>query len=266
MNVVGLIAGHVVLAVAAPPITAPIPPNAPAPTQVALTVAEEDRFAARLEAVDAAMSTVADLRADFEQRRHTPLLKKPLVSKGTVLTKGERVRWDTATPRASTLLIDGGLIRLFYPSDRMVEEYPAGDGFKDVAGAPLPRLSVLRERFEISRITAKELGASEDDSKLLAVRLTPKADALKSHITVVKVLIDESRPAAVKVVMIDADGEETEIVFSNVRLNEGVRDDEIELKLPEGVRVSRPLGERDAAPEREDGTSTTEPAASGGRP
>jgi outer membrane lipoprotein-sorting protein len=266
VNVLGLIAGHVALAVAAQPIAASTPPSADASAQETAKLAEEDRFDKRLEAVDAAMAKVVDLRADFEQRRHTPLLKKPLVSKGTVLTKGERVRWDTATPRASTLRIEGGLIRLFYPSDRLVEEYPAGDGFRDLAGAPLPRLSVLRERFEVSQIAARELVASEGNSMLLAIRLTPKTDALKLHVTAVKVLIDESRPAATKVVMIDPDGEETEIVFSNVKLNEGVRDDEMELKLPEGVRVSRPLGDLDAAPARQEGTSATEPAAGGEQP
>jgi outer membrane lipoprotein-sorting protein len=43
--------------------------------------------------------------------------------------------------------------------------------------------------------------------------------------------------------MTDPDGEVTEIVFRNVKLNSGVRDDEMDQKLPPGVRVSRPLGD-----------------------
>ena len=266
MNWLGHIAAHILSVVTAPPVAAPMPAPPSAPVPETAKSAEEDRFAKRLEAVDAAMAKVADLRADFEQRRHTPLLKKPLVSKGTVLTKGERVRWDTATPRASTLLIEGGVIRLHYPSDNMVEEYPAGDGFKDLAGAPLPRLSILKERFEISQIALKQLGASEENATLLAIQLKPKSEALKSHITSVKVLIDESRPAAIKVVMTDPEGEETEILFSNVKLNGGVEDDEVELKLPKGVRISRPLGEGKDAPKSEDGAAAPTPAGSGGQP
>lgn len=197
----------------------------------------------RLEAVDTAMAKVVDLRADFEQRRHTPLLKKPLVSKGEVLTKGERVRWDTATPRASSLVIGGGEIRMYYPADKLVEIYPVGEGFKDLAGAPLPRLSVLRERFDMSPLPSKEIGADESETKFMALRLTPKNADLRKHVTTVKVLLDTARGVATKVVMTDPEGEETEILFSNIRLNSGVKDDEVSLKLPDEVRVSRPLGD-----------------------
>ncbi|HZW07211.1 MAG TPA: outer membrane lipoprotein carrier protein LolA [Phycisphaerales bacterium] len=200
-------------------------------------------FQKRLNEVDAAMAKVTDLRADFEQRRKTPLLKRPLVSKGTVVTRGERVRWDTTSPRLSTMVIGGGEIRMYYPSDRLLEVYPIGAGFKDIAGAPLPRLSLLKERFELAPIPVKDLGGDEKNDRLVAVRMTPRGDDLKKHVTSVRVLIDTAKPAATKVVMTDPEGEETEIAFSNVRLNSGVKDADVELKVPEGVRVSRPLGE-----------------------
>ncbi|MBC7835826.1 MAG: outer membrane lipoprotein carrier protein LolA [Phycisphaerales bacterium] len=208
------------------------------------------------------MAQVEDLRADFEQRRHTPLLKKPLVSSGVVLTKGELVRWDTATPHASSLLIGHGSIKLYYPADKLLEVYPVGEGFKDLAGAPLPRLSVLKARFDITPLASEDLGASNEVATLLAVQLTPKSKELREHIASVRVLIDESRPAATKVVMTDPDGEVTEIVFSNVRLNTGVRDDEIDPKMPEGVRVSRPLGESKV----ETGGGKSAPDTAGARP
>lgn len=231
----------------------PSTPAAPAPSAdnaTKATVADE-AFSKRLEAVDAAMAKVVDLRADFEQRRHTLLLKKPLVSKGTVLTKGGgsgagvggRVRWDTTEPRASSMVIGDGEIRMYYPADKLVEVYPVGEGFKDLAGAPLPRLSVLKERFEVAAIGAKEMGVASVASNEVAVLLTPRSAELRKHVASVKVLIDESRPAATKVVMTDPEGEETEILFTNIRLNAGVKDDEVVLKLPEGVRVSRPLGD-----------------------
>jgi len=233
-------------------------PSAPAPSALApLTPAEaaksasdaaaKQQFETRLEVVDAAMAKVLDLRADFEQRRHTPLLKKPIVSSGVVLSMGDRVRWDTVAPRASSMLMGAGEIKMYYPADKLVEVYPVGEGFKDLAGAPLPRLSVLKAGFDIAPLTPRDLGVKDADSKLLAVLLTPKLDDIQKHVTSVKVLIDESLPAATKVVMTDRDGEETEILFTNVRLNGGVKANEFELKLPEGVRISRPLGEGQGA-------------------
>lgn len=258
-----LVCGTVGLAVQPAP-SAPSAPSSQTPglaTPAAGTEpsAAESAFVKRLEAVDAAMAKVVDLRADFEQRRHTALLKKPLVSKGVVLTKAAaggnasegRVRWDTAEPRASSMVIGDGEIRMYYPADKLVEVYPVGEGFKDLAGAPLPRLSVLRERFEIAAIGAKEMGVASVSANEVAVLLTPKSAELRKHVASVKVLIDESRPAATKVVMTDPEGEETEILFSNIRLNAGVRDEEVVLKLPDGVRVSRPLGEGKGAKENE---------------
>lgn len=240
-----------VLTAAGQPI-APFAPAAPAassePVKTAGATRDDERFVKRLEAVDAAMATVVDLRADFEQRRHTPLLKKPLVSSGVVLTKGDLVRWDTATPHASSLLIGRGAIQMYYPSEKLVEVYPIGEGFKDLAGAPLPRLSVLRARFDIAPLPSDDPGVRSRDANLLAVRLTPRSDDVRKHIASVNVFIDESRPVATRVVMTDPDGEVTEIVFSNIRLNSGVKDDEIDPKLPAGVRVSRPLGDSKGGP------------------
>lgn len=216
-----------------PTLQPPIQPADPAPEQ----------FARRLAAADAAMAKVFDLRADFEQRRRTPLLKHPLISKGTVLTKGDLVRWDTTSPRASTLMIGRGSIRMYYPADNLVEVYPVGEGFKDLAGAPLPRLSVLKERFEIAPIPPADPALKGEDPTLLGVLLTPKGADLRTHVTTVKVLIDESGPAARKVTITDPEGEETDIIFTRTRLNTGVRTQDIDLTLPDNVRVSKPLGE-----------------------
>lgn len=204
---------------------------------------EQTAFERRLEAVDDAMSKVTDLRANFEQRKRTPLLKKPMVSKGTVVTKGERVRWDTAEPRESSLVVGDGKVCLFYPADRLVEEYPAGEGFKDLAGCPLPRLAVLNQRFDIVAIPAQELGVCDPESTLLAIRLTPRGEDLQKHVESVRVLIDEATPAVIKVVITSAEGETTEILFSEVKTNFGVSDADVDLELPEGVRVSRPMGD-----------------------
>lgn len=200
-------------------------------------------FLDRLQSVDEAMARVEDLRAEFEQHRHTPLLKRPLVSKGVVLCKGDLVRWDTTSPRRSSLLIGEGSIRMYYPEDKLVEIYPLGEGFQDLAGAPLPRLSILKKRFDIVQIALKDLNAREDEPKLLAIEMTPKGQDFRRHVASVKVLIDESRPAAIKVVITDPDGEVTEIVFSHIAINGGLKREQIDLKLPENVRVSRPLGE-----------------------
>ncbi len=201
-----------------------------------------DAFDKRLESIDTAMAKVVDVRANFEQRKHTPLLKKPLVSKGTLITRGEAVRWDTQSPRRSTMLVGGGQIKLYYPDDALVEVYQVGGDAKDIASTPMPRLVLLRSRFDLSPMSAQELGALADKPHMLGVMLRPKTQELRRHVRSVEVLIDDSVPVASRVILTDAEGERTEITFSSVRVNSGTKQEEIELRLPEGVRVSRPLG------------------------
>lgn len=210
-------------------------PEAPSPVDGA--------FEKRIESIDRAMEKIVDLRADFEQRKHTPLLKKPMLSRGSLLVKGQSVRWDTREPRRSTMQISAGRLRMYYPDDQLMEVYPAREDMKDLGGALLPRLLALRARFEITAASQKELGAEEGNPHLLAVLLTPKDEAMRRHVQSVRVLIDDTGPVATRAVMTDAEGEMTEISFSHIRINAGVGQEEIELQLPEGVRVSHPLGE-----------------------
>lgn len=238
---------------------------APAPPPAAPPAPEAAEFEKQLESVDAAIAKIADLRADFEQTRRTPLLKKPLTSSGVIRCKGELVRWDTTKPRESSLLISKSRIRVYYPGDKLVEEYPVDESLRDVAGAPLPRLTVLKARFEIAALSPKDLGET-GDKNLLAVLLTPRSKELRRHVATVKVLIDLTINAATKVVMTDADGEVTEVSFRNVKINTGLTTEEVDPPLPEGVRVSRPLGEPKAAePANDSPAGPKKDAAPGGK-
>lgn len=202
-------------------------------------------FDKRLAAVDAKMAAVVDLRAEFEQRKNTAMLKKPMVSRGTLLCKGETVMWKTLTPRRTDMLVADGTVTILYPTDKLAETYPVGSRFRDAAGGPLPRLSSLKENFDLAELDAKvmaeELGAARPADRI-AVELTPKSDELKKHIASIRVLIDESVPCADRVVIRDPDGEETELRFTDVRINTGMKDGELKLTLPPGTKTSSPTG------------------------
>jgi len=205
-------------------------------------------FMPRLERVDAAMATVRDIRADFEQRKQTVMLKKPLVSKGHLLGKADTVLWETREPRPMSMLVTNDDISMYYPADKLVEVYRLDARFREAAGGPLPRLGPLKERFELAEVDPRDVGVVGATDGLLALGLTPKSDELRRHIKSVHVLIDERVPCATRVIITDPDGEQTEIRFSNVRINTGVADADLKLHLPNGVRTSRPIP--DAPPAR----------------
>lgn len=199
-------------------------------------------FEKKLQELDAKMAKVVDLRASFEQRKKTALLKKPIVSSGTLSCKGESVLWRTLKPRESQLLVTPDKVTVHYPADKLAEVYPVGARFRDAAGGPLPRLPKLREKFELREMTQEEIKTLgvENTADRLCVVLTPKGDDLKKYVAMVRVVIDASVPCADRVVVSDPEGDETEIRFSSVAINVGMKDGELELKLPEGTTISSP--------------------------
>jgi outer membrane lipoprotein-sorting protein len=224
-------------------------------------------FEKKLQELDAKMAKVVDLRASFEQRKKTALLKKPIVSSGTLSCKGESVLWRTLKPRESQLLVTPDKVTVYYPADKLAEVYPVGARFRDAAGGPLPRLPKLREKFEMREMTndeKKALGV-ESSADRLCVALTPKGDELKKYVAMVRVVIDTSVPCADRVVVSDPEGDETEIRFSGVTINVGMKDSELELALPEGTKVSTPGAEttRTAKPSESSGPDGTRRPSTG---
>ncbi len=226
----------------------PVPqPVIPTPEGVKTQVSDEkaalEKFEKRLAEVDAKMALITDLSADFEQKKKTALLKKPMLSSGTVVCKTEKVLWQTIKPRKNTMLVADGKVTIYYPDDKLAEIYSMGTQFRDAAGGPLPRLSKLKETFDIAELDVGEFAKDMDASTLvntIAIKLTPKSDELKKHIASVRVLINESVPCADRIVLVDPEGDETELRFSKVEINKGVKEEDLDLKLPQNTKVSEP--------------------------
>ncbi len=208
---------------------------------------------ARLEEIDKRIGAITDLRAEFEQRRHTPLLKAPMVSWGRVVLKSERVRWDTVRPRPSVMTIDRHEVRIHDPEAGVLEVYEVGGSLAEFSGSPLPRLETLRKNFSFAAMAPADLGAPAGDDRYVGIELTPVTEDLRDHVSRVRVVLDSTVPCVTVIEVLDADGERTEIRFTDVLTNIGVKESDLMLEVPAGTRVSRPMGggrKRDAsAPE-----------------
>ncbi len=207
------------------------PPASPAP------IITDAALAAELRQIDAHAATITDLTASFEQAKKSVLLKKPLVSKGTVRVKGSRVLWNTSSPHPTAMLLESTRLSIFYPEQRVLEVYDLDDALRRVATTPLPRLEAVNEQFEISRSPRQPA----DPARLLSIDLSPRGEELRARIRSVRVTIDRSTGLAAEIDMTDIDGEETVITFSDARVNQGVSDRDLDLGVPEGTRISKPL-------------------------
>ena len=195
----------------------------------------------RMLEVDARAGKIEALVADFEQEKHTALLRKPLISSGTVRIKGSMIRWDTRQPHPSTLLITERDVRIFYPDPPpgVVEIYNLDQRVGELAASPLPRLAVLKDRFRFQQIPVHEMDPQTREDAFLALKMTPSDAQIAQHVQEVRVLLDVAAGYIVRAEMTDADGDRTVLKFSHVKVGSDPGD--LELKVPPGVKVTRPL-------------------------
>src|SRR4051794_26174391 len=97
-----------------------------APTTAPATASTElsDAFERQLASIDQRASKIQDLVADFVQEKHSPLLRKPLISRGSVKSKGATSLWETTEPEPTQMATDPQTLRLYYPQQKTIEEYP----------------------------------------------------------------------------------------------------------------------------------------------
>ncbi|MBV8782441.1 MAG: outer membrane lipoprotein carrier protein LolA [Phycisphaerae bacterium] len=212
-------------------------------------------------AVDASADHIASVRANFRQEKFTPLMKKPLVSTGTIAAAGATSFWITDQPEPTKMLVTDREIRLYYPNQSAEEIYPIVGKLGSLASSPLPRLSVLREFFSFTQLPVGDLDPSGDDAHELALRLEPIDEQMKQHVAEVRVLLERSSGLVKLAETIDPDGEKTRLTFTNVQINLPLKSDDLKLDVPAGTSISHPLeGLGDASDGAAPIRATTTPA------
>jgi outer membrane lipoprotein-sorting protein len=185
-------------------------------------------------------ATITDLAADFEQQKFTAMLKKPLLSSGTVFVRGSAMLWDTKKPEPTALQITDREVRIYYPREKTIEVYQIEQKLGELAASPLPRLAVLQQHFSFEPIPVVDMG-EKDAAKFFAVKMKPIDAELRTHVQQVRVLLEVERGLIVRFEMLDADGDRTLITFSNVKTNIGLKDEQLKIAAPADVKVTRPL-------------------------
>lgn len=200
-----------------------------------------------LESLAQQREPITTYAADFRQEKFTPLLREPIKSTGRVrIVEGDGSggdasgsggvsRWDTDAPYASTMLIDGGELKLHYPEQQSLEIYELGDRLDALAASPVPDLAVLRENFEI------DSSGWTKGNELFSLTLLPKSDAMRDALEEITVDIDPALGSMRRLSMTDLDGETTVMHFENIELNLDLDPADLALDVPPGTQIIRPL-------------------------
>jgi outer membrane lipoprotein-sorting protein len=100
---------------------------------------------------------------------------------------------------------------------------------------------MLKKHFTFEKVAPKDLLPGADENALLALRLHPLDAELKKHIDEVTVLLEVATGFVKRAQTIDTDGDRMVLSFASVRINTDLADRDLEMAVPPGTTVTRPL-------------------------
>lgn len=178
---------------------------------------------------------IQSFRATFTQTKQTPLLRKPLVSTGTVVYHRSKALWTTLAPDPSRMLLETNKLCLYFPDENVLEIYGFHGGAKrwlgTLSGLVSSRLDGLEKGFNVQEVLKDEEGHR------LTVRLTPRAKETARHIRELTTRLNLQTGAMDRLEMLDGDRQRLVITFQDIKINAPVRPEELRLRVPKNARI-----------------------------
>ena len=192
---------------------------------------------ALIDGVERYFAGMNDYSSDFVQNSQDQLNRKREAAGHLYLKKGKMMRWEYKSPEEQLFVSDGKTVYLYVPADKQVNKEPVKDTFDD--RMPLMFLlgrSNLRDEFKsFALLQSKPFLAGTK-----VIRMTPKRK------TDLKDLIMEVDPASYQIRKLSfthADGSQEDFIFSNIRVNTGLKASQFEFKVPPGAVVVDGIGQ-----------------------
>ncbi|WP_341835081.1 outer membrane lipoprotein carrier protein LolA [Chitinophaga pollutisoli] len=173
----------------------------------------------------AAAQKTQSIKSDFVQEKYLSMLSDKITSKGKFWFKKEnRVRMEYASPTFYLMIINGKNVRI---KDARSDKNISTGGNK------------LFE--QISRITAdcvqgnvlnnKDFSAKvQENAQQYLLQLAPVAKGMKDFFSSIELLVDKKDLGVTKIVMHEASGDRTEMIFTKKELNAAIPDEMFALK------------------------------------
>jgi outer membrane lipoprotein carrier protein len=222
-------------AAAKPAETKPADPKA-APANPAETKAPEKKgdpaAVALAEKVQKFYEKTTDFTADVAQDYQYFAAHRTMKASGQMqLKKPGMMRWDIVKPAAQLYLLDGKALYQYDPEDNEVRVK------KDFATDALPAAVTflwgkgrLTDEFDVAVVAKPEYGAT-------VLELTPRKAG--SGFRKLFFALDAATGQVQTSVVIDAEGNENRLTFTNVKTNTGVPADRFVFQIPKGASVQK---------------------------
>ncbi len=171
-----------------------------------------DSIYARGKPLEASLKT---LTARFAETSHSPLLARPLVAHGTIaVIRPARIAMHYTVPDSRTVIIDGGKLRVVWPSRAVDRTTPIGamekriqQYFVDTSPAQ------LRGHFDITARVAT------DRSSAWFVTMTPRRKQIREGLSQLDLWIQQDSVMLSAMRLIFPGGDSKLLEFDDVRIN-----------------------------------------------
>ncbi len=214
----------------------------PDPRQAGLGPAE--RVDALLERVRLEQAEIQSLQSDFVQHKESAMLAEPVEAEGHFAFSADpdRVRWEYHAPNPISILIVDEEMTTWYRDIQQAEKVNVGNQSQRVlkylgAGSSMDD---LMQYFELT------LTLPVDLTEPYVFDLAPRFDKVAKRIRGMTVWVHPEYFLPTRLRYVEADGDVTDLQFSNMRINEGVPEHHFELELPTTVEVRRVAPDRSA--------------------
>lgn len=192
-----------------------------------------ERFDALIERIKAQQENLQSLEARFVQTKKSKLLLEPEVSRGTFAYKApDLARWEFTEPNQTVIVIRNGEMLTWYRDLESAERLAIGKHTAQIEQYLAATNSVerLRRYFDFT-------AAFPTDGRPYRIELTPRFSRVAKRLSGMTIWFDRDRFVPVQLTYEEPDGDLTEFVFEEVRVNLELSNDRFELDLPQGVEV-----------------------------
>lgn len=186
---------------------------------------------ALVDGVERSFAVMRDFSADFVQIFEDPLNRKQQESGHLYLMRPRMMRWEYKNPEDKLFISDSKTVYLYVPADRQVNKEAVRSTFDD----RMPLMFLLGRSDLRKEFTRFELLSTKPFLEgTRVVRMYPRR---KTDLNEVIMEVDPANYQIRRLVLAHSDGSRSEFIFSNIRINTGLRASLFDFKVPPGVDV-----------------------------
>ncbi len=182
---------------------------------------------------------IKDYQADFAQEAVLKIGQTTEKAFGKIyVKKPDMMRWDYDKPRRQQIIINKQEIIIYIPDEKQVMKDRLPQGSVNMTSF-ITNIARIREDFNITFYQNKK----EPNSGRYFLELTPKKEGM--NITKAVIEVSEKDFLIQKLSITDLQGNITNVSFSDIKIDAGIKDSLFAFKIPKGVEViERPKAQK----------------------